>query len=162
MFRIDSAKCTGCGACLYVCPQGAIDLMGDKAEINHGLCMECGMCLDVCAAGAVYEVAVVAQASGMYNRLAINRQRKEVGEMPGRGWFGWGGPGWGRGFGYGRGFGRGYGRGFGYGKGFGRGWWAMPHVGQYGATMPYMGYGYPYYGAPGAPYYTPYSAWPRY
>jgi len=158
MFRIDSAKCTGCGACLYVCPLGAIDLMGDKAEINHGLCMECGMCLDVCAAGAVYEVAGVAQGAGIYERLAINQKGKEVSAMRGRGWFGRGrGGGWARG--------RGRGNPYPFCRFYPwlpRRWWATPYAGYYGTTTPYGGYGHPYYGAAGAPYYTPYTAWPRY
>ncbi len=66
----------------------------------------------------------------------------------GAGWFGWG-PGWGRG------------RGWGLGRG--RGWWLGwgPYAPLYGATIPYMGYGYPYYGAAGVPY-TPYRAYPYY
>ena len=55
----------------------------------------------------------------------------------------------------------------GWGRGWGMGWrnpypffgnfpWlpgATPYAGQYGATTPYMGYGYPSYGA----YYPPYA-----
>jgi NAD-dependent dihydropyrimidine dehydrogenase PreA subunit len=182
MFHIDSTKCTGCGACLEVCPRGAISLRGDRAEIDPRRCTECGMCLEVCPVAAIREV--VPQLSAAYETSGINREGREVNVMRGRGWFGWGSPGWGgygrgfgfgrgygrgfgrgfgRGLGYGRGFGRGFGRGLGYGRGFGRGFgrwsWATPYAGYYGMTAPYRPHGDPYYSAGGPPYYTPYSAW---
>ena len=178
MFLIDSARCTGCGACLDVCPQGAITVRDGKADINRRLCIECGVCLQVCEAGAICEVAGVPQHSAIHRRSAIDQEGREVSEMRGRGWFGWGGPGWGRGLGMGRGFGRGFGmgrgfgRGFGMGRGFGRGlgmgrgfgrWQTpTPYASHYGAAAPYGGYGYPYQPRAGEPYYTPYSAWGGY
>ena len=177
MFRIDTERCNGCGACLDVCPQGAISLRGkkdEKAEIDPWRCIECGMCLSVCAAGAIYEA--VPQHVGMFRASDTNREGREVNNMLARGQWGGGfgmgrgfglgfgmGRGFGRGFGMGRGFGRGFGmgrgfgRGFGMGRGFGR-WWATPYAGYYGAATPYMGYGYPQYSSAGAPYYNPYSA----
>ena len=168
MFHIDRAKCTGCGACLEVCPLGAISLTGDRAVIRQGFCIECGVCLAACPMDAIREV--VPQAFGVHQRLGINPEGREVNVMLGRGRFGGGfcrgygrgfGRGFGRGLGYGRGFGfgRGFGRGLGYGRGFGRRWRATPYAGYYGATTPYGEYGHPYYSAAGAPYYTPYSAW---
>lgn len=158
MFRIDTERCNGCGACLDVCPQGAISLRGkkgEKAEIDPWRCIECGMCLSVCAAGAIHEA--VPQHVGMFRGLDTNREGMEVNNMLARGWFGGGWPMRGGGFGYGRGFGRGFGMGRGFGLGFGR-WWATPYAGYYGAATPYVGYDYPQYSSAGAPYYTPYSA----
>ena len=77
--------------------------------------------------------------------------------MRGRGWFGWGG-GWGRGLGRGLGRGMGWGNPYPFCRNFPwlpRWWWATPYAGQYAATIPYMGYGYPSYGAY-YPSYTPY------
>ena len=91
--------------------------------------------------------------------------------MPyGRGWFGWGG------MGFGRGMGMGFGRGMGMGRGnpypfcrnfpwLPRWWWATPNAGKYGATIPYGGYSTPYYGSgaynPGAARYDmPYGYYP--
>jgi len=76
--------------------------------------------------------------------------------MRGRGWFGWGG------------FGRGFGRGNPYPfcrfyPWLPRRWWATPYAPQYGANIPSMGYGYPYYGPgryPTAPYYPTPSGYP--
>jgi len=60
MFLVDSDKCTGCEACVAVCPHGAIELKGDKAVIDQRLCTNCGSCLEACATGAIYEVEVPA------------------------------------------------------------------------------------------------------
>ncbi len=110
MFYIDTEKCNGCGACVEVCPQRAVDLIEEKAVINRRLCRECGNCLQVCAAGAVYEVVKEPQFVRVQRESKVSTQGKEVGDMPfGRGWFGWGGRSFGTGFG--RGFGVGWGRG---------------------------------------------------
>lgn len=156
MFHIDSARCTGCGTCVELCPQAAISLIGDKAVIGQGVCIECGICLEACPVGAIYELTGVPQVFGVRKRLAYNRGEKEVSRMRGRGWFGWGGPGGGC-----------SGRGWFGGPGWGRGnpypfcrfhpwlprrWWA------YGAglypTVPSAPYGMGPYAA-GVPYYPP-------
>lgn len=119
MFRIDAEKCDGCGACIVVCSQRAIDLIGEKAIINHGLCRECGNCLEVCTAGAIYEEAREPQFIRIKRQAQAGARGKKVSEMPfGRGW---GGVGMGRGIGLGRASGMGRGVGFGRGFGMGRG-----------------------------------------
>ena len=53
-YTIDETACTGCGACLKACPEGAIT--GEKKEvhtINAGKCIKCGICYDVCKFDAV-------------------------------------------------------------------------------------------------------------
>ena len=49
----DSYSCCGCGACMNVCPKGAIDMREDSAgfkfpHIDTSKCIECGLCLKVC------------------------------------------------------------------------------------------------------------------
>lgn len=56
MFYIDTAKCTGCGDCVQICPQMAIILKDNKAHIDQNLCTECGSCLEMCVVGAICEV----------------------------------------------------------------------------------------------------------
>jgi len=56
MFYVEDTKCTGCGACVEVCPEEAIRLEGDKASIDRSLCDSCGGCLEVCGDGAIYQV----------------------------------------------------------------------------------------------------------
>ena len=55
MFTVDRDKCTGCGSCSNVCPQGAISIEDNLAVINEGLCVGCGACASVCPTGATYK-----------------------------------------------------------------------------------------------------------
>ncbi|MFX1311337.1 MAG: FAD-binding protein [Promethearchaeota archaeon] len=49
---IDDELCTGCAACLDVCPYGGIEIVDNKAIINEK-CNLCGVCVDNCAAEAI-------------------------------------------------------------------------------------------------------------
>jgi len=55
MIVIDEVRCTGCGICLTACPQEAIVLEADRAEIKQELCTDCGVCLNVCPEEAIEE-----------------------------------------------------------------------------------------------------------
>lgn len=54
--RVDAARCQGCGACLDVCPEGAISLVGERAVIDAGLCTGCQVCISECSEAAIYIV----------------------------------------------------------------------------------------------------------
>ncbi len=49
---IDTTKCTGCGACIYICPVGVLELVDMKARVNEG-CISCGKCVNACAFFAI-------------------------------------------------------------------------------------------------------------
>jgi NAD-dependent dihydropyrimidine dehydrogenase PreA subunit len=53
VITIDVARCTGCGACIEICPTGALYLVEDKAVLDGTLCDACEACLDACASGAI-------------------------------------------------------------------------------------------------------------
>ena len=53
MITIDLARCNGCGACVEVCPQGALYLVDDRAMVDVGLCRECEACVAACPMEAI-------------------------------------------------------------------------------------------------------------
>ena len=53
-YSISEVDCTGCGACVKICPTKAIE--GEKKQIHHilaELCSKCGSCKDICKSNAV-------------------------------------------------------------------------------------------------------------
>lgn len=50
--RVDAGRCTGCGACVNVCPMGAVSLWG-VARVDSTRCAGCGLCVDHCPVGAI-------------------------------------------------------------------------------------------------------------
>lgn len=51
---IDSEKCTGCGDCILVCAEGAIELVDGKARlVGENLCDGFGVCLGKCPEDAI-------------------------------------------------------------------------------------------------------------
>jgi len=51
--------CTGCGTCISLCPDSAIDLIKDNSKgiyipkLNEGKCNQCGICFEVCPGHSV-------------------------------------------------------------------------------------------------------------
>lgn len=41
-------RCRGCGECVQVCPEGAIDLLEGRSRTNRVLCNGSGKCVEVC------------------------------------------------------------------------------------------------------------------
>jgi len=52
LLEINKEECIGCGACIDVCPFGALTLVDDIAEVDDK-CTACGACLDVCPVDAL-------------------------------------------------------------------------------------------------------------
>ena len=50
---VDAEKCTGCGACVEVCPLEAITLEDGIAVVDEDTCTECGLCVDECPNEAI-------------------------------------------------------------------------------------------------------------
>ena len=53
MYEVNTAKCSGCGSCIEICPFEAIYMVDDKAQIDEAKCKACRKCLDVCPNGAI-------------------------------------------------------------------------------------------------------------
>ena len=56
MIVVDKVRCDGCGICLTVCPQDAVVLEAERAEIREELCDGCGVCLSACPEGAILDL----------------------------------------------------------------------------------------------------------
>ena len=53
---VDVARCTGCGACVEVCPVEAIALVDGKARVDEETCTGCQACVNRCPEGAIQTV----------------------------------------------------------------------------------------------------------
>jgi len=62
ILEINKELCLGCGLCVQVCSQGAINLIWDKAEIDARRCNSCYQCLSICPQGAIFEMLVISPA----------------------------------------------------------------------------------------------------
>jgi NAD-dependent dihydropyrimidine dehydrogenase PreA subunit len=50
-------RCTGCGACVEVCPSGALYLVDGKAAVDRAFCRACEDCLAACPSEAIILIA---------------------------------------------------------------------------------------------------------
>jgi len=62
MVYVKVDACEGCGACVQVCPTGAVRLFAGKAIINAQLCTACEACVGACPADAITVAGSLAQA----------------------------------------------------------------------------------------------------
>lgn len=53
VITIDMERCTGCGACVQVCPHGALYLVEEVATVDLALCRDCEACLAACPTEAI-------------------------------------------------------------------------------------------------------------
>ena len=71
-----SEACTGCAACIQVCPFGAIEMREGRAHISEA-CRACGQCLDACPVGAiVMRSAEMAAPTDYRGVMVFAEQRK--------------------------------------------------------------------------------------
>jgi len=56
MLSIRREICGYCGACVSVCPEGALELIDAYLTVDADRCRNCGICARVCPLGAL-EVA---------------------------------------------------------------------------------------------------------
>jgi Pyruvate/2-oxoacid:ferredoxin oxidoreductase delta subunit len=50
---VDSSKCTGCSACIGLCPTDTISIKEGIAEIIILFCNGCGLCTEGCGEEAI-------------------------------------------------------------------------------------------------------------
>ena len=52
-YRVERARCTGCGDCYRICPVDAIEIVDGKSVIDQETCIQCGLCQGVCTHDAI-------------------------------------------------------------------------------------------------------------
>ncbi|RJP67398.1 MAG: ferredoxin [Candidatus Abyssobacteria bacterium SURF_17] len=73
--KIDEEKCTGCGACVIPCAEGAIEIVHGKARlISEKLCDGAGFCLGICPEGAI---VVEERTAEPFSLAAVEEHMKE-------------------------------------------------------------------------------------
>jgi Fe-S-cluster-containing hydrogenase component 2 len=53
LININLERCSGCGACVEICPTGAVYLVDGKAALDQGLCCDCQDCISACPTEAI-------------------------------------------------------------------------------------------------------------
>jgi ferredoxin len=66
--RVNAEQCTGCGACVEICPNEAMQLRDGLIVLDQAICSQCQVCIDVCPVGAITVVelpVVVMEPTGV-------------------------------------------------------------------------------------------------
>ncbi|MBO7388390.1 MAG: 4Fe-4S binding protein [Methanomicrobium sp.] len=53
MIKVRREVCGYCGACVSVCPEGAIELIDAYLSIDDEICKNCKICVKVCPLGSL-------------------------------------------------------------------------------------------------------------
>ena len=71
-FKVDEAKCIGCGSCVRDCVSGAIEMCGSVptvARFGERMCIKCQHCLAVCPRGAISIFGIKPESCGTVKTL---------------------------------------------------------------------------------------------
>ena len=54
---IDPTECSACGICVDACPNGVLEIVGDRSAIvDEDNCIGCGDCVEECPMGAILDI----------------------------------------------------------------------------------------------------------
>ena len=75
IIKIDQEKCNGCGACATACHEGAIEILGGKAQLSReDYCDGLGDCLPACPTGAI---SFEEREAPAYNEAAVEAAKQK-------------------------------------------------------------------------------------
>jgi nitroreductase/NAD-dependent dihydropyrimidine dehydrogenase PreA subunit len=77
---IDSAKCTGCGRCVEVCPAGTLAMQRGVAVVTGDRSLSCGHCAAVCPVEAI-RVGAIDPATSRYASFTADPRLLPEGEF---------------------------------------------------------------------------------
>jgi ferredoxin len=78
--HIDEELCTGCGACVSPCAEGAIQIIDGKARVKREeLCDGAGFCLGVCPEGAL---RIEVRDAPEFDEAAVHEQTRSKTYIP--------------------------------------------------------------------------------
>jgi len=78
--QIDKEKCDGCGLCVPSCAEGAIRIIGGKAEITaDNLCDGLGACLGDCPRDAI---TIIEREAELFDEAAVEKQLEATSAAP--------------------------------------------------------------------------------
>lgn len=75
---IHAERCNGCGACVEVCPTGALYLVEGKAVVDSTLCRECEACIATCPTEAIVRTKEAPASGAEMRRVPALRSEPEI------------------------------------------------------------------------------------
>lgn len=74
--KIDAETCTGCEACVSICPFNALEIREGKASVNDQ-CTLCGACAEECPVGAIFvPVLEKGEISGNFSGVMVFAEQR--------------------------------------------------------------------------------------
>ena len=78
MLQVRKDLCLSCGLCVDSCPQQAIRLLWDQAEIDQSRCNQCRLCLEFCPQGAITEMVPMSSGELQITIVSLKQRTDDL------------------------------------------------------------------------------------